>query len=511
MSQTHDIDNDPPFYLELDFYEPLNGSHRLEGYVQEPQQRFPRSHDSSSTPTFPTFPTRDPPLEDSLKQLPMPHAVRSTTLTLGELDDGVQDQSSSSSKGKGVSQPVDIQRKEPSDVQIDILPVVGSSSSSGNYDLSNAWPMPSSSSSVDPLHTPFVPYDDATIAADPLGEDVGEPSGFSGKGKGRERPPVLPPLVFMPTALEYGSPGWSFDMSPQTPGPSSYGSGFASIGSAQSNDVTPPVTPEGSALPEHVATRRRSLSSLSVRSTRSLSALSANKVKVKLNGSKTPGNVARKLLFRKRREDPSTDTVPNPTTTPTGIVDPDFPGRVELGRGSCFLPWAPPLKSCTSPPVGTLVDIDVDLSCGPINPLYRPGPPSHAAILRAKGRSYSSPFPLPTSPLDIVPVTPAEISEPVPIDVQDYFDDYLPYELKLHILASIVDLHAAEHLRNISSGKWTAISAGRSRNKWVGVEKGIRELLKLSRVGIRIFRLKKKKFDNLTAKSGFEGLAEPRL
>ncbi|TFK86573.1 RNI-like protein [Polyporus arcularius HHB13444] len=434
MSQTHDIDNDVPFYLEFDPYEPLHGSHHLEGYVQEPQH--PRSGLYTSTPTV-MSPSPDP----SHSELYIEPAMF-----------------------KGI-------RKEL-DVQIDVLPVVGSSSSSSDFSLANAWTSPSSS--FDPS---YLPYDDSACAADIISENVGEPSGFTGKGKGRERPPTLPPLVFLPTGFDYGSPAeWSStDMSPQTAGPSSYGSGFASIESAQSNhDVTLPVTPEASAPPEHIPARRRSLSSLSVRSTRSLSALSLSKVKVKLAGATRSGNIARRLLFKKGRD----STPETPPTTPTRVADTE----VELGHGSCFLPWAPPLKSCTSPPVGTLVDIDVDLSgsVGPLPPLYRP--PSGAAMLRAKGRSYTSPLPFPSSTFDIVPITPADIFEPIPLDQTNYFDEYLPRELKLHILATFVHLFEAEHLRVTSTDRWTASLAARSRNRWVGVEKGIRELMKLSLV-----------------------------
>ncbi|KAI0720112.1 RNI-like protein [Cerioporus squamosus] len=266
-------------------------------------------------------------------------------------------------------------------------------------------------------------------------------------------------------------------MFPQTAGPSSYDSGFASIESAESNhDVTSPVTrvtPEASAPLEHLPARRRSLSSLSVRSTRSLSALSISKVRVRLAGATRPGNIARKLLFKKGRD----STPETPPTTPTRVVDTE----VELGRGSCFLPWAPPLKSCTSPPVGTLVDIDVDLFGG-VGHLPPYGPPSGAAILRAKGRSYSSPLPLSSSAFDVVPNTSADIFEPIPLDLTNYFDEYLPRELKLHIFATFVDLFEAEHLRIMSTDRWSASLAARSRNRWVGVEKGIRELLKLSRV-----------------------------
>ncbi|TBU29877.1 RNI-like protein [Dichomitus squalens] len=479
MSQTHDIDNDDPFF-PFDLYEPLHGSRRLKESVQEPQHPLSDSHDhprslSSSAPGL--------PLDWYYNNIPT-H------------DEMATDVASSPSKGKGVSKPLYIQGREPVDIQIDVLQAAGSSSSAGNFSLAHAW-SESSPSIVDPSHIQLAHFHDPALnnspdflCADEL-ENVGESSGFSAKGKGLERPPVLPPLVFMSPSLDYEGAEWpsslsSVSMSPQTAGPSSYGSGFASIAESESgqsasigHDVTPPVSPDA---PAHIPARRRSLSNISLRSTRSLSALSISKVKVKLAASKGPGNIARKLLFRRRAE-----TVPTPTTSPTAATaSNEQTTDADLhGSNSCFMPWARDLKSCTSPPQGTLIDIDVDLSSGmipPVSPLYRLGPPSGSAVLRTKGRSYSSPFPLTSSPFDIVPTTPAEISQPIPVNVLNHFDVYLPRELRILVLAMLVDLHEADHRRLVSSGKWTAIRAGLSRNRHVGVEKGVRELLKLSRV-----------------------------
>ncbi|KAH9849268.1 RNI-like protein [Lenzites betulinus] len=263
-------------------------------------------------------------------------------------------------------------------------------------------------------------------------------------------------------------------MSPQTAGPSSYGSGFSTIGESEPSSTpgTSAVASPASAAPvEEVAVRRRTLSNVSVRSTRSLSALSLSKVKVKFAGSKSPGHIARKLRFKKG--DATSDA-----HAASPVVDTDLFEAAELGRGSCFLPWARDLKGRTIPPQGTLVDIDV----GPLAaPILRVGPPSELAILRAKGRSYSSPFPLGSaSPLDIIPLTHTDLSEPVRVEVPDYFDECLPRELRLKVLATLVDLHEAEHIRLIASDRWTARKAGRTR--WVGAEKGVMELLRLSRV-----------------------------
>ena len=429
MSHTHDIDNDDLFLL-LHSYEPPT---RLAGGVREPQP----GSSASRTPLSSTPTPGSPPWYCNQFPLSPEDMAESPT---------------NSSKGKDVSRPLDTHAREATDIFLDL--------------------------------------------------GLGSPTG---KGKGKA--PVLPPLVFDPTSLEYANADWaSFDApayvsmpvsaSPQTAGPSSYGSGFASM-SAESahsinhDDVTPPASPEASPPLEHVPARRpRSLSGLSVRSTRSLSALSVSKVKVKLAGTRMPGNVARKLLFRKR--DDGVHPATPPSSPDTGaVVDTEVHANIQLGRGSCFMPWARELKSCTSPPQGTLVDIDVGLSSGlaspisPISPIYRMAPAAGSTTLRAKGRSYSSPFPLPSSPFDIVPAAPAEISEPIPVEVPNYFDCYLPRELRLRVLATLVDLHEADHERAIASGKWSALRAGSSRNRWVGREKGIRELLKLSRVGTR--------------------------
>ena len=471
MSHTHDIDNDDPFLL-LDPYESLTGSRRLKDSVRVPQ------HPLSDSDDFPPSPSSSTPV------LPLDwyyHPLPAHT-------DMTDEASSSPSKGKGVSQPLYIQGREPTDIQVDTFQILGSSSSAGNISPMLAWPDPSPSV-VDPSPIQLANYHDLAlnlnIAADLYNlENVGESSAYSAKGKGRERPPVLPPLELTSSSLDYIDAQWassmsSVSMSPQTAGPSSYGSGFASIvesARGTSHDVTPPVSPEASTPLEPVPNRRRTLSNVSIRSTRSLSALPIGRVKAKLATSgKGPGHIARKLLFKRRH-----NTGSSPATTPTP-VDAGL-----HGSNNCFLPWARDLKSCTSPPQGTLVDIDVDLSGGipPVSPLYHLGPASGSTVLRTKGRSYSSPFPLTSSPLDIVPTTPTELSHPIPVNVVNYFDDRLPRELRILVLAVLVDLHEVDHRRAVASGKWTALRAGQSRNRHVGAEKGVRELLKLSRVGI---------------------------
>lgn len=75
------------------------------------------------------------------------------------------------------------------------------------------------------------------------------------------------------------------------------------------------------------------------------------------------------------------------------------------------------------------------------------------------------------------------------------FDELLPREVKLTIFAWVVWIHERDHERLVNAGpdgtvaktksgsvKWTAHKAGMARNKWVGRDRGIRELVKLGRV-----------------------------
>lgn len=101
-------------------------------------------------------------------------------------------------------------------------------------------------------------------------------------------------------------------------------------------------------------------------------------------------------------------------------------------------------------------------------------------LFRPKGRSRSSPYPI--SALDIIPDTSTDIFQPLPIIIHNYFDLVLPKELRLHILRALVDLHEDDHQRSISERRFTVAKATSSRGRWVGRDKGIRELFKFSRV-----------------------------
>jgi F-box/leucine-rich repeat protein 2/20 len=75
------------------------------------------------------------------------------------------------------------------------------------------------------------------------------------------------------------------------------------------------------------------------------------------------------------------------------------------------------------------------------------------------------------------------------------FDELLPREVKLSIFVLVVWVHERDHERLVDAGpdgvtaktkpgsvKWTAHKAGMGRNKWVGKDRGLRELIKLGRV-----------------------------
>ena len=77
------------------------------------------------------------------------------------------------------------------------------------------------------------------------------------------------------------------------------------------------------------------------------------------------------------------------------------------------------------------------------------------------------------------------------------FDELLPREVKLAIFAWVVRVHEQDHERLVNAGpdgviaktksgsvKWTAHKAGTGRNKWVGRDRGIRELVKFGRVSL---------------------------
>ncbi|KAJ6601338.1 hypothetical protein DFH09DRAFT_900658 [Mycena vulgaris] len=263
-------------------------------------------------------------------------------------------------------------------------------------------------------------------------------SSGKGKGKGKEQPPTLPPLTFSPTELHYFHAHWPTPaLADENRGPSSYGS-LAAAGPSSYSSLAPldlisaPTPPAPAMSTPQIAprplSRRRSLPSLNAKS----------KFRIKVNSS----TLARKLLFRKY----DGDACPTPPSSPTD-------GRIlDLGAGNCFGPWRN--------------DSALTLEYG--------------ALPSLKPRAQSLPFP--ASALDLIPDTTADVFTPIKLVVLNYFEDLLPRELRVHVMLSLIAVHEADHARAIRDGQWTMAKASSSRNKWVGRDKALRELVRFSRI-----------------------------
>lgn len=308
----------------------------------------------------------------------------------------------------------------------------------------------------------------------------------SWKGKGKELPPTLPPLAFSPTEFGYEHATWSTVMTP-IQGLSSY-STFGLSTTCSSTNITEANSshPEISSIPQvlypdistpeipllkRMPSRRRSLSNLSVHSTRSLAARSMSRIKLKLGSNRTSSNLTKILLFRKTTEEP-----------PKVL---DEPG---LALDGGFVPSTPTRH--TAPKVDDLDSIVPQLPyhiTHDINSKHSDAFYYKVNPLKRKGRSHSSPFPI--SALDYVPVISKDIFTPIPLVIRNYFDEVLPEELRLQVLASLIDLHEAEFVRTVEDGRWTMAKASSSKGRWIGKDKGVRELVRLSRVSTCLFNL----------------------
>lgn len=301
-----------------------------------------------------------------------------------------------------------------------------------------------------------------------------------GKGKAKDLAYTLPPLLFSTSDLQYRTIDWpSPNPSSPTPtaGPSSYGSTHTSPPCASSS-----LSHSGSQAPEDSAQqlpgltrespRRRSLSNLSIHSTRSLAALSMSRVKVKLgSSSKGPGNLARRFLFRNKASAAATSIDLSPACS---VSDPFLADLTTTGQGNCLPIWKnPDFQPCPNLEFPSDARTQVQQSAN--------GPGSLSSIT-GKGRSYSSP--LPQSVFDIIPRGSSDVFTPVPLVLRNLFDEALPRELKLQVFSALISLHEDELQLWKSSGRWTASKASSSKYRWVGRDRGMRELVKLSRVSL---------------------------
>jgi len=452
MSNTHDIDNE----VHLFHFEHYGGRPSFSGTPAPPDL---------SAATVPSH--DDPPTSEELGE----QAVEVVK------------------KGKGVTKPMPI--RAPMAVVHDIFDMTHSTAGPPSTSRQSLPPPPLASSSSKP-YSPlfddnpqdFYPETGDLLSASESGVD-------QWKGKGKEHPPILPPLAFSPTELDFSqasSPSLAF-MSPSS-GPSSYGSNYGlsttrsttnnepetrdSAGSLVPLTIPPrPLTPSDTNRPvvKHMPSRSRSMSNLSVHSTRSPAARSMSRIKLKFSRPNTPSNLTWKLLSKKAadaKDELSSSTNVNQSPVADGAnarMNGSLP-QWRTGFQVDELDFTIAQLSSTR-----LLDADSrssDATC------YYPSPLKH------KGRSKSSPFPL--SALDYVPATSTDIFAPIPVATRNYFDELLPQELRIQVLGSLVALHELDHLRAIKEARWTMAKASSSRSKWVGKDKGIRELVRLSRV-----------------------------
>ena len=403
------------------------------------------------------------------------------------LDDAMEDIPSVNSKGKSVAQPVQIrarnafEEQRPSVQEDDLFSMsFGTIGSPGTQDL-----VESPSSSAIP-GTASTPSPESLLDTQEVLEESGSTS--VGKGKARDVPPTLPPLSFGTTELNYESSDWP-PFSSSIPGPSSFASSIGSVGDREPSPSTPtslagPSSPPADITVEagptliRIPSRRHSLSSLSVHSRRSISASSITNTKAKPPATtRLPGNLARKLLGKQR------DSATGSPTSPTREVVSDHEELASVNRLSCLAPW-----TCNVPRISPLATpaLGIEYGIGEFDksfPVYYSSP-TDRNLLRTKGRSYSSPLPFPTAPLDLVSPITVDIFEPIPEPTPNYFDELLPAELRLRVFVSLVHIHEDEHQKRVDDGTWTLRKATSSKNRWVGRDRGIRELFKLSRVGI---------------------------
>ncbi|KAF8506819.1 hypothetical protein F5888DRAFT_1603440 [Russula emetica] len=301
------------------------------------------------------------------------------------------------------------------------------------------------------------------------------------KGKARDTPPTLPPLAFPPI---------TFDICPSSPslisepGPSSYGSLHPQHLERDSFSYTPPVlrnsTAHGAAhiLPP-VSPRRRSSSNPPFRHLERLISSSVH----------TRVNVESSRSLNDHSHIPSSDKRQTRSAPNFPGVEVQIPTDLDaVDAVSCLAPWKRDFKSRSKSKAGPfsyLVLDRVDGGSTPALPDHYPiYSPTRSAIedriRKTNGRSNSDPFPLPYA-FDLVSPDSSDAFAPITvINRPNLFDGILPREIRLRIFGFLVKVYEEDHARKISEGKWTANKA--SKNKWVGRDRGIRELIRLRRV-----------------------------
>ena len=296
------------------------------------------------------------------------------------------------------------------------------------------------------------------------------------KGKEREPFPFLPPLTFSLIQLhpDHGflpTPSQSPYDRPYSPPPPRNDLPLP----RSANQVLPNLSITESSSSEHNLQDPQEITKHPISRSQSLSNLaqqggsSALDRPSALGPSRTPSNLS--LIFEKRDNDSST------SKSSDKFIDSLTPVITDVeSRDGSATPWY------TARPCGMPI-IQTQPSPIPSLPEHLRLNASTRMLLKGQSRSMSSPHP--TSALDFVPITSTDIFQSFPIVIQNYFDLSLPKELRLKIFRDLVHVHERDHLQLVSSGRFTVAKASYSRSRWVGRDRGIRELFKLSRVCFR--------------------------
>jgi F-box/leucine-rich repeat protein 2/20 len=443
--------------------------------------------------------SRAPPFRIQLKpesefiaqDIAPPMSSHDESTTSGKLDLGLEILVQPTiTKGKQRTEPMPIR---PSSIVYDLFdssPSVVSTSSSRVYASSSSSTAfsPSSFSFSSPKfdggryrqHSPSVESMEQLEASDIESSSLDSPP--SSKGKERESFPFLPPLTFSliqlnpdrgllpaPSQLPYDR------NDRHSPLPRSANQVLPILSPTESSSLERNL-PEFQEVTKHPVSRSQSFSNLAqqipVPPGTSLDRPST------VGPSRTPSNLS--LIFDKRVNDPLNSKSSDKPIEPAAPISTPVTTDVELGDGyatawyTVSRPYGLPVVQTQPPAIPSLPEhLRLDSST--------------RMLLKGQSRFTSSPHLL--SALDFVPITSTDIFQSFPIVIQNYFDLSLPKELRLQIFRDLVHVHERDHMRLFSSGRFTATKASYSRNRWVGRDRGIRELFKLSRVCFRGYYL----------------------
>lgn len=479
MSKEHGIDGDEPLF-HFDHLEGLETDDILEQHLDSSSRLISVPADLLDMSYIPDFSSLD--LSAYPTESTPAEVVRSISMAQASDDTGayqsVDDESMSfKGKGKAVSQPMNIQLRDPAEPDFDLFSL--SSPASGSSRGRRAIPVPSSSASTAQTSTSFAfsptttpsflygSYDTnvTTPGSSYSSDDAMKDMSINGeqtietvdqretKGKVRAEPPILPPLTFSSSEFTHGETNWP--LGPHAPTNADAPNDAPSVVHMFPFTQSPSVEQQdntdsnSSSFVPRQPTRTRSFSSLSTKSAKSLAARSVAKLTLSLSGKKRSSNLARKLLLGKNNDiiyiRPGLDT--------GNITDPKL-------QSSLSEPCSPYLTGGQLSFFGDDIFID-----------------SRTRSPQAK-----------TAPRNL-------------------FDTMLPRETRLTVFMAFLALHEKEGEALRRGQSWTALTASKPENRWIGRSRGFIELVRLSSVSPSCTS----GTDNVSSSAGFQGLAVSRV